>query len=346
MLYQDTLGPWLRRSSRRSRCSSSPSSRTPQRVRRVQPGGEAPRLVRGAGGAAAVLGGCPVHDPQRGARPREPPIAIDGGDDLVVPLNVLIGGRPQASADGLCSSGRGDRCRRPVASRRRASSTVLNQRRLGTLSAEGRRRAGEVLRPAGAVGALGARREGRRRLVERRPLGQELADELYALSRLVTKRGRAKQLTALGVDPDEYDVDRTLRTSKTVARRTRRASTRSRSCSSMRRSTRMKTRWKRSATCSMSRRALALRRQARRSSLPWRASLRSRPPRRWPVTGGATKTWVVTSGNPRASHAAMNGETVPLDDTFSNGAKWPGDSSALDVDEIAGCNCDVEINLG
>ncbi|WAC65175.1 phage portal protein [Agrococcus sp. SL85] len=60
---------------------------------------------------------------------------------------------------------------------------------------------------------------------------------------------------------------------------------------------------------------------------------------------GATKTWTVNSGNPRPSHAAMAGETVPLDDTFSNGARWPGDSSALDVDEVAGCSCDVVINL-
>src|SRR5690606_30502433 len=59
----------------------------------------------------------------------------------------------------------------------------------------------------------------------------------------------------------------------------------------------------------------------------------------------ATKTWVVTSANPRPSHAAMAGETVPFDSVFSNGAKWPGDSSALDVDEVAGCSCDVEINF-
>ncbi len=61
--------------------------------------------------------------------------------------------------------------------------------------------------------------------------------------------------------------------------------------------------------------------------------------------GGAEKTWVVTSSNPRPSHASLNGETVPMDSTFSNGANWPGDSSALDVDEVAGCSCDVEISI-
>lgn len=55
------------------------------------------------------------------------------------------------------------------------------------------------------------------------------------------------------------------------------------------------------------------------------------------------KTWVVTSGNPRASHAAMNGETVPYDEPFSNGAMWPGDIDALGPEEVANCECVVEI---
>ena len=46
------------------------------------------------------------------------------------------------------------------------------------------------------------------------------------------------------------------------------------------------------------------------------------------------KTWVVTSDNPRASHAAMNGETVPYGEPFSNGAQWPADIDALDIEEV------------
>lgn len=59
--------------------------------------------------------------------------------------------------------------------------------------------------------------------------------------------------------------------------------------------------------------------------------------------GGGTKTWVVTSTNPRSSHARMNGETVPLDEDFSNGLKWPG--SIGDAAEVAGCRCAVQINF-
>lgn len=54
------------------------------------------------------------------------------------------------------------------------------------------------------------------------------------------------------------------------------------------------------------------------------------------------KTWI-TGSNPRSSHAAMDGETVALSEDFSNGLAWPGDGG--DVDEVAGCNCDLEIDF-
>lgn len=59
---------------------------------------------------------------------------------------------------------------------------------------------------------------------------------------------------------------------------------------------------------------------------------------------GATKTWVVQSSNPRASHAMMDGETVPYSGTFSNGASFPGDS-VLDASEVANCMCGIEITI-
>ena len=57
------------------------------------------------------------------------------------------------------------------------------------------------------------------------------------------------------------------------------------------------------------------------------------------------KTWVCTSSNPRASHARMNGETVQYDEPFSNGAMWPGDIDNLDVEEVANCQCVLEIEV-
>lgn len=52
------------------------------------------------------------------------------------------------------------------------------------------------------------------------------------------------------------------------------------------------------------------------------------------------KEWI-TGDNARASHAAMNGEQVPIDSDFSNGQFWPGDSD--DPEESCGCNCSTEV---
>jgi hypothetical protein len=56
--------------------------------------------------------------------------------------------------------------------------------------------------------------------------------------------------------------------------------------------------------------------------------------------GLGTKTWQVNSGNPRDSHAALDGETVGIEETFSNGMKWPGDPAG-GADEVANCQCSV-----
>jgi HK97 family phage portal protein len=53
-----------------------------------------------------------------------------------------------------------------------------------------------------------------------------------------------------------------------------------------------------------------------------------------------TKTWKTNSGNPRPSHARMNGETVGIRETFSNGLRWPGDPRGS-AEETAGCQCSV-----
>ncbi len=58
------------------------------------------------------------------------------------------------------------------------------------------------------------------------------------------------------------------------------------------------------------------------------------------AVGYGAKQWVVTSAKSR--HPELNGETVAIDESFSNGARWPGDSGG-GVDEAAGCTCELEI---
>jgi hypothetical protein len=53
------------------------------------------------------------------------------------------------------------------------------------------------------------------------------------------------------------------------------------------------------------------------------------------------KMWV-TGENPRQEHAAMNGQRVPIDEPFSNGCFWPGDEYG-DPDTTCNCNCSTEV---
>lgn len=58
---------------------------------------------------------------------------------------------------------------------------------------------------------------------------------------------------------------------------------------------------------------------------------------------GIRKQWVVTSSNPRKSHAAMNGTSVPIEERFPNGMEWPGDWSG-GADEVCGCCCTISVS--
>lgn len=60
------------------------------------------------------------------------------------------------------------------------------------------------------------------------------------------------------------------------------------------------------------------------------------------VTGRIVEKEWVTGPNSRPSHAAMNGERVPIDADFSNGQHWPGEDIG-DPDESCGCNCTTEV---
>ncbi len=59
-------------------------------------------------------------------------------------------------------------------------------------------------------------------------------------------------------------------------------------------------------------------------------------------TGYVSKVWRVHSLSPRQGHPS-DGERVAIDDTFSNGARWPGDASA-GINQTAGCTCSLDFS--
>jgi hypothetical protein len=59
------------------------------------------------------------------------------------------------------------------------------------------------------------------------------------------------------------------------------------------------------------------------------------------ASGAGTKTWIWSGRGPR--HSSMAGETVHVEDQFSNGMAWPGDPGA-GADEVANCGCTLQFN--
>ncbi|MFJ9234147.1 phage portal protein [Streptomyces anulatus] len=59
------------------------------------------------------------------------------------------------------------------------------------------------------------------------------------------------------------------------------------------------------------------------------------------ASGLTRKIWRTGGTNPRASHKAQDGEAVSLDDVFSNGLRWPGDGSGR-TEELVNCRCTLD----
>lgn len=63
------------------------------------------------------------------------------------------------------------------------------------------------------------------------------------------------------------------------------------------------------------------------------------------ASGLTKKVWRTGGKNPRASHRAQDGESVSLDDVFSNGLRWPGDGKGR-TEELVNCNCTLDYEEG
>ncbi|VXC30907.1 Phage portal protein [Microbacterium sp. 8M] len=267
---------------------------------------------------------------------------IDGADELVVPLNVLVGGLASPTDQVPAGSGGGS-----VPTEDEAKALIARLKTKARPSAAQSAKAAQVLaeffarQERSVRSALGAKAAG---WWDGARWDKELGGALLALSSSITLDVARKQLEQLGVDPDEYDVDRTMAWMRTVADAN---ATSINAATEAALETALESDDDPDAVGHVFDVAKTARAQQGGQTLATTLAGFASVEAVQQVRGqrGATKTWVVTSGNPRASHAQMAGETVPIDSVFSNGAKWPGDSSALDVDEVAGCSCTVQINF-
>lgn len=250
--------------------------------------------------------------------------AIPDSDGLVIPLNVIVGG--QASPN---DSGSQNRRSREISVKARGGEF---DRRASDLLASFFDRQEKAVRTALGLKAADWWDEDR--------WNSELAADLYRLAVAVADRLGKDAAAALGFDDSDYDTDRTRAFLKKVAENRAvdiNAATRIQIEAALASDDRE------SAVDSVWNVAKGSRSVAAAAAMVTFFSGFGQGEAAKQLAGDhAVKTWVVTSSNPRPSHAAMSGETVPTGERFSNSMRWPGDSS--NADEVAGCTCEIVIS--
>lgn len=258
---------------------------------------------------------------------------VDGADDLVVPLNVLVGGqaspRDSGSQNERSAAPRGKA--QQVSYKSRAPQTHVDKH-AEVLSAFFRRQGAAVR------ARLGAGED----WWDADRWDRELGTDLNGLAVMTSSTVAAEVVETLGFTADDFDEDRTLAFLAAVARRI---------------AGQVNTTTKEQVDAALADddpdAAVDAVFETAQTSRAEKTALTTVTA----VSGFATveaakqvsgstalKTWNVTSNNPRASHARINGQTVGIDEPFSNGAMWPADDT-LDVDDVAGCRCDVTITI-
>lgn len=338
MLYRDTLGPTLRRLDQRINKAVLPIlGMDPARY--YVEFNLSEKLSGSFEEQAAILststGGAWLTRNEARARQNLP--AVEGGDELIVPLNVVTGGQasPRDTGEQNTTPGAPDRATsaprggfRLKSPRARAKATAEVAAVLGKFF----ERQGRVLRTKKAPLSWDAERWDR-----------ELAEDLLGVYTSQAKAAAAAAMKANGLDPEAYNEPRTLAYLRKAAAGTAGA---------------INTSTKDALEAALEAAeddpdvdpyGAVFDEHAEGRANVWGASVAGfvvgfgvTEAARQAGGSKATKTWQVTSGNSRSSHAAMDGETVPVDEPFSNGLDWPG--SFGDPDEVAGCQCEIGVS--
>lgn len=334
-LYQDTLGPWLSMIAEELNLQlladfeDSTNSYLEFNLAEKLRGSfeeQADQLQQAVGGPWMT---------RNEARATQNMPAVEGGDELIVPLNVITGGQanPQDSAPDTGTLAGPARRTKAAAVRTKADPDADARDTLADVFAAFFRRQRKAV--LSAIGAGGAWWDAKR-------WDKELTKDLYEVAVDISAQMGREQAQALGFDPDAYNVDATLAFLEAFAGK--------------------RAGWVNQATrqqleavldddsedapepssvfdAAESQRSLAA---GAAAGAALAAFSRTEAGRKL-APDTATKTWRVTSSNPRASHAAMDGETVPISEQFSNGMDFPGDTAG-GADEVAGCECTVTID--
>lgn len=370
MLYGDTLGPILARAEARVNAfllpmiGASPDVYVEFNIAEKLQGSfeEQASVMSTATGAPWLT--------RNEARAMQNRPAVDGGDELVTPLNVLIGGQASPQDGGTGKSGDvvdlvarrvvaliGSKAAPALTSRKAddpvrvkaAASEEQSASVEGVLSRFFERQSRSVLSGMGR----GAKADGEPGWWDAERWDKELTADLHKVALQVSTEIGQAAATELGFDAAAYDADRTEAFLEAVAK----------SRASMINATTLAQLQAAVASSDDDEGepgddaplhdspegvfdlAKAARAAAAAVTLATTfAAFGTTEAAKQMGAEKATKTWIVTSGNPRSEHAVMDGETVGIDEKFSNGADWPGDP-VLGADGVAGCQCSVEVEV-
>jgi HK97 family phage portal protein len=260
--------------------------------------------------------------------------ALDGdASQLVTPLNVLVGGQASPRDSAPKNIGEIRAIKAPT-----VSVKVDDQELDGY-----RAKAEEVLRDfykrqrQVVLSKLGAKAAGD--YFDSARWDKELADDIYALAVKVAGELGRGQAKSLGFAEGDYDEDRTLQFLRRVAESRAgavNATTLDRIEKALAEDADPAQVFDEAESARVSTGAAAL-----IAALAGFALVESG---KQLVGDRATKTWIVNSRSPRPSHARMDGQTVGIDDNFSNGAHWPGDP-VLGAEGNSNCLCSVQIDF-
>jgi HK97 family phage portal protein len=354
-LYQDTLGPWLVWLAEEIELQLLPDLPDSEGVYCEFNIAEKMRgsFEEQAAAASTAAGGPWMTRNEIRARNNLP--QIEGGDELIVPMNVTSGGQasPRDSAPPPEIAPEGEASRRTLAKAgpRRIKARVgaaFDRRYEEALTRFFERQQRSVMSRFGA--------EKRRKAPTKASVSDvfdrdrwigELSADLYSLGVATSAAAAAAALEELGVEPETYNEDATLEWlavhAAAVAESVNAATEEQIEAALEEPPDAAQVALESVFTVALAQRVVSLSRSEATAMSGFGTTEAARGVA--VETGNpATKTWRTRSSNPRPAHRRMDGETVGLDDQFSNGARWPADSR-LDPVQRAGCECDVEISF-
>ena len=265
---------------------------------------------------------------------------VDGGDELIVPLNVIVGG--QASPQDTHMDGKSCGCascksKAEEVRIKAVSSQDEDERMAGVLKKFFKRQADSVLPKIGA---------GSENWWDEDRWNGELADDIEPVMDDVADRHGKETADTIGV---KYDPERT----RAWLRKCAEGRARAINSTTQKRLAQAIAEYDPEAE-NAEQHSPAHAMETREADSAKVGSKLARDIAGWAIVVEAVnqaraqgfesrvqKQWI-TGANPRAEHEAMNGEIVDIDEPFSNGCEWPGDDNG-DPDTTCGCNCSTEV---